>query len=110
MPIRDAARSDLPQIVSIYNASIPGRMATADLVPVTVTAERLEQARAELGELPGAQRSRLQTQYGLSDYDAGVLVQQGRAFVAYFEEAARVCGDAKEACNWTTNELLSTIN
>lgn len=36
MPIRDAARSDLPQIVSIYNASIPGRMATADLVPVTV--------------------------------------------------------------------------
>jgi aspartyl-tRNA(Asn)/glutamyl-tRNA(Gln) amidotransferase subunit B len=52
----------------------------------------------------------LQAQYGLSDYDAGVLVQQGRAFVAYFEEVAQVCSDAKEACNWTTNELLSTLN
>lgn len=39
MPIRHAHPSDLPQIVSIYNASIPGRMATADLAPVSV-AER----------------------------------------------------------------------
>jgi L-amino acid N-acyltransferase YncA len=39
MPIRHAAASDLPEIVSIYNASIPGRMATADLAPVSV-AER----------------------------------------------------------------------
>jgi L-amino acid N-acyltransferase YncA len=36
MPIRHAGPSDLPEIVSIYNASIPGRMATADLAPVTV--------------------------------------------------------------------------
>jgi L-amino acid N-acyltransferase YncA len=41
MPIRLAAASDLPAVVSIYNASIPGRMATADLEPVTV-AEREE--------------------------------------------------------------------
>jgi len=39
MPIRHARASDLPEIVSIYNASIPGRMATADLAPVSV-AER----------------------------------------------------------------------
>jgi aspartyl-tRNA(Asn)/glutamyl-tRNA(Gln) amidotransferase subunit B len=80
-----------------------------DLVPATVTAERLEQVRGELGELPAVQMSRLQTQYQLSAYDAGVLVHQGRAFVGYFEEAARVSGDAKEACNWTTNELLQTL-
>ena len=36
MPIRHAAAADLPAIVSIYNAAIPGRMATADTVPVTV--------------------------------------------------------------------------
>jgi len=36
MPIRPAHASDLPQIVEIYNASIPGRMATADTEPVTV--------------------------------------------------------------------------
>jgi L-amino acid N-acyltransferase YncA len=39
MPIRHAGASDLPEIVSIYNASIPGRMATADLAPVSL-AER----------------------------------------------------------------------
>lgn len=39
MTIRLAGASDLPEIVSIYNASIPGRMATADLAPVSV-AER----------------------------------------------------------------------
>ena len=34
--IRDAVAADLPAVVAIYNASIPGRMATADLTPVSV--------------------------------------------------------------------------
>ena len=37
MPIRHALAADLPAIVAIYNASIPGRMATADTEPVTVS-------------------------------------------------------------------------
>jgi L-amino acid N-acyltransferase YncA len=36
VPIRPARAPDLPAIVAIYNASIPGRMATADTAPVTV--------------------------------------------------------------------------
>lgn len=40
MPIRHAQASDLPDIVAIYNASIPGRMATADTEPVPVAARR----------------------------------------------------------------------
>src|SRR5438132_5266905 len=36
MPILQAIAADLPAIVAIYNASIPGRMATADTEPVTV--------------------------------------------------------------------------
>lgn len=36
MPIRHATRADLPEVVAIYNASIPGRMATADTSAVTV--------------------------------------------------------------------------
>ena len=35
-PIRFAQLADLPAIVAIYNAAIPGRMATADTAPVTV--------------------------------------------------------------------------
>lgn len=38
--IRDATRDDLPTIIEIYNASIPGRMATADLAPVTVASRQ----------------------------------------------------------------------
>lgn len=81
-----------------------------DLVPVTVDAATLERVRAELGELPAAQKARLQSHYGLPVYDAGVLSRQGRAFVAYFEAVVKQCGDAKEACNWTINDLLSTLN
>src|SRR5947209_7573656 len=68
-----------------------------DLVPVVVDAAWREGVRAGLGELPAAQRVRLQGQYGLSAYDAGVLTRQGRAFTKYFEEVAALCGDAKEA-------------
>lgn len=81
-----------------------------DLMPVQVDAGWLERARSGLGELPAVQRQRLPQQYGLSDYDAGVLTHQGRAFVAYFEETAKLCGDAKSACNWTTNQVLQTLN
>jgi len=35
MTIREATASDLPAIVAIYNESIPGGMATADLEPIT---------------------------------------------------------------------------
>jgi len=36
MTVRDASERDLPAIVSIYNATIPGRMATADTVQVSI--------------------------------------------------------------------------
>jgi L-amino acid N-acyltransferase YncA len=37
---RDAVESDLPAIVGIYNAAIPGRMATADTEPVSLESRR----------------------------------------------------------------------
>jgi aspartyl-tRNA(Asn)/glutamyl-tRNA(Gln) amidotransferase subunit B len=78
-----------------------------DLVPVTVDEAAIAKARAEMGELPAAQRERLKSQYGLSPYDAGVLSSQGRSVVAYFEEVTKLCGDAKAASNWITNKLLA---
>jgi len=80
-----------------------------DLVPVAVDAAWLAGIRDSLGELPARQRSRLRGQYGLSVYDADVLTRQGRGVVAYFEEAATACGDAKAACNWITNKLLASV-
>jgi aspartyl-tRNA(Asn)/glutamyl-tRNA(Gln) amidotransferase subunit B len=81
-----------------------------DLVPVVVDDAWLERIRVSLGELPAAQRARLQRDYCLSAYDAGVLTREGRAFVAYFEETAHLCGDAKAASNWSTNQVLATLN
>lgn len=81
-----------------------------DLVPVTVSAAQLDEVRRDLGELPAVQRTRLQSQYGLSAYDAGVLSHQGRALVAYFEAVVQICGDAKEACNWIANDVLQSLN
>ena len=80
-----------------------------DLPAVVVDAAWIEHIRATLGELPATQRMRLQSQYGLSPYDAGVLTNQGRAFVAYFEDVARLSGDPKAASNWTTNEVLAQL-
>src|SRR5436190_6777123 len=76
-----------------------------DLVPVEVDEAWIERVRTSLGELPAAQRQRLQQQYHLSAYDAGVISSQGRAFTSYFEQAARLSGDPAEAKNWTTNEV-----
>jgi aspartyl-tRNA(Asn)/glutamyl-tRNA(Gln) amidotransferase subunit B len=81
-----------------------------DLVPVEVDSVWLESVRAGLGELPAEQRRRLQDQYRLSAYDAGVLTSQGRAFVGYFEEVTRLSGDANEAKNWLSNDVLQTLN
>jgi len=81
-----------------------------DLVPVDVDTAWLERIRAGLGEFPAVLRKRLQGQYGLSAYDAAVITSQGRAFAGYFEQAAGLCGDAKEASNWMTNQVLQTLN
>jgi aspartyl-tRNA(Asn)/glutamyl-tRNA(Gln) amidotransferase subunit B len=70
-----------------------------DLVPVVVSPTLIEEVKAETGELPSAQRSRLQTQYGLSPYDAQVLTAKGRAMVAYFETVAAAVNDGKTAVN-----------
>ena len=81
-----------------------------DLVPVVVTEAELASHRAGLGELPAAQRKRLQQPpYSLSPYDAGVLTAQGRALVAYYEAAAQTSGDPKAAANWITNEVLASL-
>ena len=81
-----------------------------DLTPVTIDAATVDTVRATLGELPAVQRNRLQSQYALSPYDAGVISRQGRAFVAYYEELTQRTGDPKEASNWITNQVMSTLN
>lgn len=81
-----------------------------DLVPVTVTEEFLEQIRGTLGEFPAARRARFASDWGLSEYDAGVIVTQGGPFADYFETVAQTCGDGKQAANWVTQDVLREMN
>ena len=80
-----------------------------DLVPVLSTPEEVEKVRESLCELPASLRARLSKEHGLSTYDANVLVNQGRALLDYFLEAAKTSGDYKAACNWVTQHILRIL-
>lgn len=80
-----------------------------DLVPVTVTKQQISQVRAELGTLPATLRSQLEKKYGVTPYDADVIVNQGQAVVSYFEELAQASGDGKLASNWLQQDVLRTL-
>ena len=86
-------------------------MLEPDLPPLRIDADRLDALRAALPELPEASRHRLVEQYGLPEYDAGVLVGAPGA-VMFFDAtvACRAAGGAdadayKSASNWVSNDL-----
>ena len=56
-----------------------------DLVPLRITTEWVDQVRSTLSELPAERRNRLEREYGLSEYSAGVLASD-KKFLDYFEE------------------------
>jgi aspartyl-tRNA(Asn)/glutamyl-tRNA(Gln) amidotransferase subunit B len=80
-----------------------------DLVPVRVSSAEIETVRAALGELPAALRARLVSSHGITDYDADVIVNQGREVVAYYLELAETCGDGKMASNWVQQDVLRVL-
>jgi aspartyl-tRNA(Asn)/glutamyl-tRNA(Gln) amidotransferase subunit B len=80
-----------------------------DLLPLAVPEARIDAVRASMPELPAARRRRLVAEYGLPDYDAGVLTQS-RELADYFEAVAQSAGNPKAASNWVMGELLRTLN
>ena len=79
-----------------------------DLLPLELTAEYVEALAGDLPELPDAKKARFTHDYGLSAYDAGVLVGE-RATADFYEAVARD-RDAKSAANWVINELFGRLN
>jgi len=80
-----------------------------DLMPVVLSHKQVEHWRAELPELPAKRRARLVSQYGLPEYDAGVLVAD-KAISDYFEEVAKLSGNAKAASNWVMTDMLRCLS
>jgi len=79
-----------------------------DLLPLELTAEYVEALAGDLPELPDEKKARFTRDYGLSAYDAGVLVGE-RATADFYEAVARD-RDAKSAANWVINELFGRLN
>jgi aspartyl-tRNA(Asn)/glutamyl-tRNA(Gln) amidotransferase subunit B len=80
-----------------------------DLPPLVVDAARVSAVRETMPELPEARRRRFVAQYGIPEYDAGVLTQSA-ALADYFERAAAAAGHAKSASNWIMGEVSRVLN
>lgn len=81
----------------------------ADLVPISLTEEYLEAIRAKMPELPDARAERFIKQYGLPEYDAGVLTGE-KGLADFFEECARLYERPKEVSNWIMTDLLRWLH
>src|SRR4051812_1376526 len=79
-----------------------------DLLPLEFDQAYVDDLAQHLPELPDPKKARFIADYGLSPYDAGVLVQE-RASADYFEAVAKG-RDGKAAANWVINELFGRLN
>jgi aspartyl-tRNA(Asn)/glutamyl-tRNA(Gln) amidotransferase subunit B len=79
-----------------------------DLLPLEIAQGWVDDIAATLPELPDARKARYMGDYGLTDYDAGVLTAELDS-AAYFEAVAQG-RDGKAAANWVINELFGRLN
>ena len=80
-----------------------------DLLPVMIDDSFIEACRNTLPELPEARQARYIKDYGITDYDAGVLVAD-RDVADYFAEVADTSGEGKLAANWVMGSVLAELN
>ena len=80
-----------------------------DLVPLVVEPAWIEEIRRNLPELPEAKRRRFVRDYGIPEYDAGVLTAS-KELAEYYEACVRAQNDPKAASNWVMVELLGRLN
>jgi aspartyl-tRNA(Asn)/glutamyl-tRNA(Gln) amidotransferase subunit B len=78
-----------------------------DLLPLEIEQAWVDGIAASLPELPDAKKARFMTDFGLTEYDAGVLTAETEA-AAWFEAVAEG-RDGKQAANWVINELFGRL-
>ena len=79
-----------------------------DLLPLVLDEDWIAGLKAALPELPDAKQARFKSEYGLTPYDAGVLVAE-KATAEFFETVAKG-RDAKIAANWVTGDFFAALN
>ena len=79
-----------------------------DLLPLELAQDYVDELAKDLPELPDAKRARFIADYGLTPYDADVLIAE-RESADYFEAVTKG-RDAKQSANWVINELFGRLN
>ena len=79
-----------------------------DLLPLEIDPKLIADIKASLPELPDEKKARLVKDFGLTPYDAEVLIMEP-ASASYFEKVA-AGRDGKIAANWVINELFGRLN
>ncbi len=80
-----------------------------DLVPFTISRDKVETMRKTLPELPRARAKRFVEKLGLPRADAHVLVED-QLLAKFFEATIAEGASAKLASNWLLNDLLGSLN
>jgi aspartyl-tRNA(Asn)/glutamyl-tRNA(Gln) amidotransferase subunit B len=84
-----------------------------DLLPLEFTQAYVDELKANLPELPDQKKARFIAGFGLSPYDASVLVAE-RESADFYEtvlaDLADKTRDGKLAANWVINELFGRLN
>ncbi|MBR0962337.1 Asp-tRNA(Asn)/Glu-tRNA(Gln) amidotransferase subunit GatB [Bradyrhizobium japonicum] len=84
-----------------------------DLLPLEFSQEFVDELKTELPELPDQKKTRFVADFGLSAYDASVLVAERESAVFYetvLDKLANRARDGKMAANWVINELFGRLN
>jgi len=80
-----------------------------DLVPLVIDPAWVEEMRRTLPELPETKRRRFVEDYGIPEYDAGVLTAS-KELAEYYEACVRAHRDPKAVSNWVMVELQGRLN
>ncbi len=80
-----------------------------DLMPIVLPRKQVQEWEAQLPELPRLRHERLVREYGIPDYDAGVLVAD-RVVSDYFERVAKISGNFKAASNWVMTSMMEQLS
>lgn len=76
---------------------------------IKLSKEWLEQIRKEIPKLANERKEVYINEYGISDYDATILVKE-KNVADFYEETIHLGADPKSASNWITTNLLGSLN
>ena len=80
-----------------------------DLLPVQLEQGFIDHIKQEMVELPDQKKRRFIESYGLTAYDASVLIVE-RETAEFYESVVKGCGDAKLAANWIMGDFFAALN